>query len=241
VRPDSFFRCTTRCASSPPGTFSSITTETPKKGLIGQHYSLFDFWSPRSISVERIPFNFTDAPCWFDYSPQRGLDFAVIALPDNTLTLLQQTIVPFTHERWIHQAHVSFDFYALLGIPSCDATQKTSQEGGRNSIVTFPDSRLIRVEAHPNPPNDLLETEFPQFIGRIHPNETIPDVAGTSGGPIFGFRCNDKGQLHYWPVVIQSRWRAQSRTVIGTSIPIVARSIHKWIAGFAQQKCKGPT
>lgn len=157
-----------------------------------QCHRLLDIWSPRSTCKEPILLNFTDASALVEYLPERGLDFAVIVLPDTILQMFPQTIYPFTHEQWIHQANLKFDFFAILGIPSVDATQYTGRNGIRHTITTFPNPRVILVEACLDPPSDTQETIFPQFVGRIHPSETISDIVGTSGGPIFGFRKNEK-------------------------------------------------
>jgi hypothetical protein len=106
-----------------------------KKGLVGKHHSLLDFWSPRARFSEPIPFDFTDAPALVEESPERGLDVAVIALPNIILEALSQTIEPFTHERWLHQGSISFDFYAILGSPSVDATQESEPDGMRHMVT----------------------------------------------------------------------------------------------------------
>ena len=87
-------------------------------GHIIKHPSLIDVWSPRSTFKERIPFDFTKAETLFcEFEPNHGVDIALIELPCVYQNLLSQTIKPFTHERWIHQHKVKFDFYAILGFP----------------------------------------------------------------------------------------------------------------------------
>jgi hypothetical protein len=220
-----------------------VLTEYDKRtneGLRGQQHSLFDIWSPRSACKERIPFDFTNAPTLFEDSPERGLDFAVVMLPNTVLQMLSQAIKPFTHETWIHRTNINFDFYAILGIPAVDATQETASDGRRHTVTTFPNSRVIWVDDCSNSPGNTQQTEFPQFVGQIRPGDTISDITGTSGGPMLGFRKDPEGKLRSWPVAIQSRWRPRSRIVIGTSVPIVARGVQDWIAQFASDSDESP-
>ena len=175
LKPD--YRCASGFLLQIKNTFCLITAghvlteynKRAKKGLKGQCHRLLDIWSPRSTCKEPIPFNFADATSFVFDSPDKGLDFAVIILPDTILQMFSQTIVPFTDERWMYQKNVKFDFFAMLGIPSIDATQNTKSNGTRNTITTFPNSRVILVEACLNPPSDSQKTEFPQFVGKFIP------------------------------------------------------------------------
>src|SRR5262245_21839263 len=91
---------------------ADIDDRLKKHGHVARQHSLFDIWSPRSTVKERIPFDFTDAETpVLEYEPELGIDIAVIELPDIYLKMLVQTIEPFTHEQWIHQHKIDFDFY----------------------------------------------------------------------------------------------------------------------------------
>lgn len=195
---------------------------------IAKHHNLYDIWSPRAKIKEPIPFDFTKADrlvllC----DPNLGVDLAVIELSLLYRELLAQTIVPITQEQWIHQHKVKFDFFAILGIPGEIADQTVDERNG--TISTFPKPQVIFVEASKPVVEEEANTPLPQFFGKIRQNETINDIGGTSGGPILGFRINEQGQLHYWPVAIQSRWRRASRTITGTSLPYFAMTLHEWL------------
>ncbi len=206
---------------------TDIDDRLEKNGHVAKQHSLFDIWSPRATVRQRIPFDFTDAETLvLEYQPNLGIDIAVIELPELYLKMLDQTIEPFTHERWIHQHRVVFDFYAILGIPS----EAAVEEINGTSVTTYPDPQVIFVNAVPPVVPDDANTPLPQFFGKILPGDPIGDIGGTSGGPILGFRKNDEGQLDYWPVAVQSRWRRGSRTITGTSLPHFALALHEWIA-----------
>ena len=205
---------------------TEIADRLEANGHAAQQHSLFDIWSPRCTVKERIPFDFTDASAIVQNDPTLGIDIAVIELPELYLKTLSQTIEPFTHERWIHQSDVEFDFYAILGIPAEAATQ----EVGGMSITTYPQPQVIFVEGAQPVVEGEGKIRLPQFFGKILPGDPIGDIGGTSGGPILGFRKNEDGQLHYWPVAVQSRWRSASRTITGTSLPHFAMALHEWLA-----------
>jgi hypothetical protein len=204
-----------------------IEDRCKKNGHVAQQHSLFDTWSPRSTVKKRIPFDFTTAVTpVLEYNPQFGIDIAVIELPDLYRKMLIKTIEPFTPERWIHQHKVSFDFYAILGIPF----EAVAEEVNGNTVMQYPNPQVVFVESVPPVIADEGATPLPQFFGKIVLGDPISDIGGMSGGPILGFRKNDQGQLHYWPVAVQSRWRPGSRTITGTSLPHFAIALHDWIA-----------
>ncbi len=207
--------------------------ERKKQGIVGKHHSLFDGWSPKAKIKEPTPFDFTQAPILVEYAKDRGLDFAVISLPNFILEALLQTIEPFAREQWLLQAGIDFDFYAVLGIPAADATQDTGSDGRRHWVTTFPQPRVIIVEKCPSPPSETQGLEFEQFVGSISPNESISEIGGTSGGPVLGFRKGPQGELLYWPVAIQSGWWRRSRVMVGTLLPPVAEGVHAEISGLA--------
>ncbi len=203
--------------------------ERKKRGLVGKGYCLFDGWSPRAKIKDPTPFDFTDAPALMRYEKDLGLDFAVIRLPNFILEGLLQTIEPFTHKRWVYQAGIDFDFFAVVGSPAIDATQEMGSDGRRHSVTTYPQPRVVLVEKCPSPPSETQGKEFEQFVGSINQNENIAELGGMSGGPVLGFRKGQERHLLYWPVAIQSGWWRQSRVVVGTSLPIVAAGVHDWI------------
>ena len=55
-------------------------------------------------------------------------------------------------------------------------------------------------------PEEFPDTDTPLFYGCITLDESVTDIEGMSGGPIFGFYKNDKNELRYWLVALQSTW-----------------------------------
>ncbi len=190
--------------------------------------SLFDIWGPNSKCSERIPFDLFDAPVLGNYDKEEGIDFAVVALPELVLRILGQTTIPFTKRNWNHQDDITFDFFAMLGLPNEEAEQVRYKADGIESITTFQNPVLLFVEPCELPAT-VKPSVQPQFAARIDPRVDIKSIVGMSGGPILGFRKNADGQLAYWPVAIQSRWLPDRRIVIGSFLPPLAAGIEEWI------------
>lgn len=199
----------------------------PKMGA--KHHSLFDVWGPHSDCDHRIPFNLFDTPALVKFDKDVGVDFAVVPLPGLVRDLISQTTTPFTKKNWIHQSNVSFDFFAMLGLPNETAEQFTHHKDGMESITSFQHPALMFLESC-ELPTGITPATNPQFVARIDPRVGLVSPVGMSGGPILGFRKNTDGQFAYWPVAIQSRWVEQSRIVIGTFIPPIAASIEQFLA-----------
>ena len=213
-------------------TAGHVRTEYAKRlsqpRIAGKNHSLLDIWGPRSTCSDRIPFDFMRAPALFDDDARAGLDYAIIALPDLVLRALRQTTVPVRKQNWIHQPELTFDFYAMLGLPLEVAQQMFLAQNGRKYVTTFQKPALIRLQECDLPAHCEPATN-PQFVARVHPGVSLDSVVGMSGGPIFGFRKNDDGHLGYWPVAVQSSWLPKSRIVRATSIPLLASLVEQWI------------
>lgn len=204
----------------------------PKIGA--KSHSLFDCWGPHSHCDHRIPFNLFKTPSFATFDKDIGVDFAVVPLPDHVQRLIAQTTTPFTKKNWIHQSNVSFDFFAMLGLPIEDAEQITNYKGGRGTISTVQSPVLLFLDPC-ELPTDIAPATNPQFVAKIAPRADLDSILGMSGGPILGFCKNADGQLAYWPVAIQSRWLKHKRIVIGTYIPPIAASIEQEIEQFLAQ------
>jgi hypothetical protein len=222
------------CNSFSLVTAGHVLTEYKKAvaaGRIGQRFSMVDVWQQSATFLERIPFDFMDSPALVHDDVSQGLDVAFISLPDIFLTMLLQTTAPFIRKQWIAQQGLEFDFYVMAGIPAVEAVKEFGESGSERWVATFPTPRAIFVENCDNRPPSWTGTQFPQFIGRIKNTEDIAHIGGMSGGPILGFRTIE-GRLAYWPVAIQSRWDADSRRVVGTTIPAAAQLAHDVIDDF---------
>jgi hypothetical protein len=125
---------------------------------------------------------------------------------------------------------MTFEHYKMLGVPThlCQFSISPGGEfsGGIQTVMIA----LERIDPSsiPNPLPDGW------FVGRLYPEVKIDDIAGMSGGPIYGFRKNDDGQWVYHVVALQSRWRKTSRVIFGCPVPLFAEWMHKTLEMIIQ-------
>ena len=101
--------------------------------------------------------------------------------------LLEANNVQALNEEVWKKQPTQVDVYALLGIPGelvkFDST----------SIELTP--TLHTIERVGEMPKGFTKVDVPLFYGRIVLAEDMSSIKGMSGGPVFGFHHNDKGEL----------------------------------------------
>ena len=75
--------------------------------------------------------------------------------------------------------------------------------------------------------NDPADYSPHWFAGHAPGASKLKTLVGMSGGPIYGFRRTDNGQMSYHVVAIQSMWRERSNLVFGCSVPFFAEALHQ--------------
>ena len=113
-------------------------------------------------------------------------------------------IQPLNEEVWKKQP-AKIDFYVLLGVPN----QLTNLEIDKIEFTTT----LHRIDALDNKPEGFPDTDFPLFYGNIVLGDSMTDIEGMSGGPILGFYRNERNELKYWLIALQSTWLKQSKII----------------------------
>ena len=167
---------------------------------------------------EPIPFDYWGG-CPACLSEERQFDYGVIQLSTYYKRLLEVNgVVPLSEEVWKKQPTV-VAFYMLLGVPF----QLTKVDADSICITTT----LHSVERLNDKPSNFPQTDVPLFYGRIKLDESISDISGMSGGPIFAFHQNDKKELLYWLVALQSRWLPQSRILIASPTNLLGRFLEE--------------
>jgi hypothetical protein len=180
--------------------------------------SLVDTLGTNPVSDVPIPFDLTSAHLIYVDDDTAGLDFGVIPLRPHYVDLLAKNgVVALAEENWLKQHTVTCDVYWMLGFPEELTSEKVSPRG-----VTSVQPIMFGVEKLDAAPDDRSPTEYPQFVGRLHPALALNSIKGMSGGPIFGFKLMPNGQLAYWIVALQSSWKRETRTVYGCSLPALA-------------------
>jgi len=119
--------------------------------------------------------------------------------------LLANNVHALDEEVWKKQP-AQVDCYKLLGIPS-ELVLVTSS----NISIT---PSLLTVEVLKEKPDGFTEVNAPLFYGHINLGDGLESIKGMSGGPIFAFYKNKKGELRYWLTAIQSRWLPESSNIV---------------------------
>jgi hypothetical protein len=186
---------------------------------------LADIFGLNRVSDQPIPFDLLNARRYYIDDREDGLDFGLISLRPYYVDLLRRNgVIALEEENWARQSGVTFDAYAMLGLPEEFGSARLSHSGdGQVSPTMF---RVHRLAA---PPPGRAATRYQQFIGQLDRELPIRSIVGMSGGPIFGFRTRGN-ETRYWVVALQSSWLSDERIVFGCSVPVLASLLTEWAA-----------
>jgi hypothetical protein len=200
--------------------------------------AFMDCFGYQAKHLEAVPFTY-EVGCSY-YVEQRGdaLDFALIML--NSLQVkafIANNVKAISRSNWVHQPRLSFDFYRMMGIPKHGIVRAADDNGEMHTQVRplLIAINKIGIDEIGEVPPDVEVPSEEWFIGRIDPECETTDLAGMSGGPIYGFRKNDEGQLTYHVVALQSRWWPKSRTIFGCSMTLFAEEVYQQLGSFIER------
>lgn len=165
---------------------------------------LVDCLGPTARHFTSIPFAYEQAEP-IRVSEDLDYDYGVIRLSGYYRQLLDNNgIVPLNEDVWRLQP-TSPDFYLLVGMPSelFDASPRAMTVGGA----------LLYLDELSEKPDGFSGGDGPMFYGRLSPSMALSSIQGMSGGPILAFKANDRKELRYWVVALQSRWLSDSRCI----------------------------
>ena len=190
-----------------------------------------DYFGYEAIHKHSVPFQYEPGCGYYVTEPQHGIDYGLVALNDLQVRAFQANkLIAISRENWIYQQDLTFDFYMMLGIPEDRVIKVTSPDKTIGAHVSQSMVRIDKIDLNDlgEPPSDAEAAPTDAwFIGRIPAECSIRVVKGMSGGPIYGFRRNGKGQLSYHVVALQSRWWDKRRIVFGCSVPLFAEEVHR--------------
>jgi hypothetical protein len=188
---------------------------------------LADYFGTAPRVAEPIPFDYEAAHPLFICDVSAGLDFAMVPLRDIYRRNLEANgIRAISEENWVNQP-TTYDFFSILGLPEClvHEPRKLVPYGDRFAGVVSP--TMAWVHSVSLPPEEMLPATFPWFIGQVGSATELPSIVGMSGGPIFGFRKSENGELQYWTVAVQSMWREKSRIIFGCPVRTFATLVEQ--------------
>ena len=183
--------------------------------------ALADIFGYRRISDTPIPFDLKNSKLWFIDDEELGLDFGVIPLgPHYARLLLKNGMVALCEENWTTQHRANFEGFAMLGFPAERVSERVSDSSTVKIEATLiPVQRLATLQ-------DDRKTKYPRFVGRVSPGVPLKSLEGMSGGIILGFQ--EKPQLTYCVVAIQSSWNPPARIIYGCGLPVLASLMTHW-------------
>ncbi|HJP83008.1 MAG TPA: hypothetical protein VJ835_05830, partial [Fimbriimonadaceae bacterium] len=150
---------------------------------------------------------------------EKGQDYGLILLNQLYVdNLRMNNVVPLTINEVAHEG--AFDAYCILGSPSCwnVATEYSTGIKIETSPVMLAADRI-------DVPKEL-ESKNPRMAFRIasgamnDSGESLQDIDGLSGGPVFGFKRTDDGRLKYWLVGVQSSWNSKNIALVCPALPL---------------------
>jgi hypothetical protein len=182
---------------------------------------------------EPIPFVYKDSypTCLSD---DYDFDYGVMALSPYYKQLLQANNVQALNEEVWKKQPVEVDFYTLLGIPA--ELVKVSSTNIELTPTLHPVERIDRR------PEGFTKVDAPLFYGRIVLGEDMSSIKGMSGGPVFAFHQNDKGELRYWLIALQSRCLSRSLFIAACPTKLLGHFLEDVIVRVGQELTQhGPT
>lgn len=194
-----------------------------------------DWFGADATHMFPIPFAYTPGCGYYIDDASAGLDFGLIVIPSLTRKGFEANgIFPVPRSHWLEQDGLNFDHYKIVGCPS-EMIQGTETRDGvdqtrfKNVIIAV--ERLQPSEVS----GDVADS---WFVGRIREDVPHFDIAGMSGGPIFGFRTDEQGQWRYYLVALQSSWRESTRIVFGCSLRYFAEAVHNALQVLFEEVAK---
>lgn len=183
---------------------------------------LADAFGETFVSEKPVPIDLR-ASRRFYRDDDNGLDFGAIVLhPHHVRLLLANGVAVLEEANWVRQHNVTFEGYAMLGLPE----EFTSQELPESGLATVSPTMITVRRLEEEPEGHKLAS--PRLTARILDPIPLTSVVGMSGGPVLGFAGNEK-ELRYWIVALQSAWLEKSRTTFACPLPVFAPLLTGWV------------
>lgn len=151
----------------------------------------------------------------YQYEGKGGdkIDFALVHIPSLVRIALEANGVEALDESGYLSVHAPVACYGLVGVPRerVMSTKRTSTI----AHCLFPIERLSHKDTK------FTQTDPDLFYGKVDLGDSIKDLDGVSGGPIFGFWLDAEQGWKYGVVGIQSKWTYPARHILATPVLLV--------------------
>jgi hypothetical protein len=180
--------------------------EGVRGGHVVVHQQFFiDYFGVAAEGQKPIPCDFMAMRKVWKYD--RGLDFAVIPVPNYYRTLLEKNhIKPLDENAFAPPSDVMHYQYRIFGCPKHFTSQSRLTRDDPLVGHVKPTFPVVKREV------DDTSCDYPMFKGVI--SEGLESVVGLSGGPILGL-AEYKGQHIYNVMALQSKWLKSTREIWG--------------------------
>lgn len=139
-----------------------------------------------------------------------GADYAAAPLSMLfTAALMSGGIRPIEENAWGQDPLEQYPYWLLVGIPAETLSESHGRQLLKLTVMPLAPSEPPANAALGQPGRKVFAKLItqPGLDGAI-----VDDIAGMSGGPVFGLRPNDHRML-YWIIGVQSSWYPSSRVV----------------------------
>jgi hypothetical protein len=204
--------------------FYLIREELIHKGWTLAKCSLVDSLGINAKFDDPIPFPFDINKGFFfpgidkeDYS----FDYGFYPLSEYFKKMLvSNNVEPLNEEVWKKQPE-NVDLSVLIGIPS-----ELINYGNDIDII----SCLIYADIVEVKPARFKDVSLPQIYAKIQFDNEIKSIEGMSGGPFFGFKIFENGEMRYWLLGLQSRWLPKSKCIAICPIQVFGLMLESFIS-----------
>jgi len=144
------------------------------------------------------------------HADENGMDYAVTPLPPLIVRgLIAGNVIPIGEETWGALPFSQYPDWLLVGIPA-----ETRKQIGEKTLLNFTLIPL-RETVYPGAGEAPANKVYAEIITKPDKDSAaVKDVAGMSGGPIFGVVKDDtKQSAKYWLIGVQSTYFMRKRIV----------------------------
>lgn len=195
-------------------------------GLCVDRASFVDCFGPEAKDPHPIPFDFAALPRHHPDEAAVGLDLGFIELPSLYHSLFAKNgIIPVEEKDWVDQDLSEYQGFFVIGFP--ENLHDEAFAKGKNVMLEPTMIPLMRI---PNPQGEIIGERTAVFCAQF-PEKMKVNIAGCSGGPIFGAKFNPEMdyRLEYQIVAMQfAEWK-QKRIAVGCLLPALGDFLTKWI------------
>ncbi len=186
--------------------------------VILENFRLIDHYGTRVVDKNCIPFHFDGAWKYFECDDILGLDYGAVELGRiERLAMEKNNVRPLPMNEYRQLEGKEFTYFFMLGLPedSIERALRRNTDGFTATAKSNP--CIIHIEQLRGDPGEKHRRQLPRFVGKLGPSWPEGEVAGMSGGPVFGL---NETTGEYGVVAVQSGWFRPDRITFACPIAV---------------------